>query len=73
MLLLKVTQLDGKPFPVGIFTACTVTKCITEMTGMHPVDVDVLTDHDMVVQMEPTEMAVSLAQDLHNVHVSPTI
>ena len=44
VLLLKVTQLVGKPFPNGVFTAQAVVQYITEITGTTPVDVDVLTD-----------------------------
>ena len=38
VLHLKVTQMDGKPFPIGIFTAWAVIQYIT------PVDVNILTD-----------------------------
>ena len=69
VLLLKVTQLDGPPFPIGIFTACAVVQCIVDITGKSPIDIDVLTDHEVVVQMEPVETVVSVTQEFHNVHV----
>ena len=69
VLLLKVTQLDRWPFPIGIFTACAVTQHIIDITGKSPVHTDVLTDCEVVVQMEPAEIVVSVAQEFCNVHV----
>ena len=66
MLLLKVTQVDGPLFPIGIFTVHAVMKCITDITGKNPADIDILTDCEVVVQMEPAKMAVSIPQELHN-------
>ena len=52
VLLLKVTQLYGKPFPIGILTVWAVMQYITEITGATPVDVNVLTYQEVIVQME---------------------
>ena len=66
VLLLKVTQVDNKPFPIGIFTAWAVVQYITDITGAVPVDVEVLTDQEIIVQMEPAEMVVTVAQEFQN-------
>ena len=49
VLLLKVTQLDGRPFPIGIFTACAVAQWIIDITGESPVDIDM---YGMGVQLK---------------------
>ena len=66
LLLLKVTQTDGQPLPVGMFTAHTVAQHVIELTGQNPVEIDVMNDRDMIVQMEPETTIVHAAQALHN-------
>ena len=53
LLLLEVTQIDGRPLPVGMFTAHTVAQHVIDLTGQNPVEVDVMNHQDMIVQMEP--------------------
>ena len=69
VLLLKVTQLDGRPFSICILTAHAVVQCIVDITGKSPIDIEVLTNCEVVVQMEPAETVVSVAEEFHNVHV----
>ena len=66
LLLLKVTQTDGRPLPVGMFTACTVAQHVINLTGQNPVDVDVMNDCDAIIQMEPETTVVHATQALHN-------
>ena len=66
LLLLEVTQTDGRPLPVGMFTARTVAQHVIDLTGQIPVEVDVMNDHDTIVQMEPESTVVHAAQALHN-------
>ena len=66
LLLLEVTQTDGRPLPVGMFTACTVAQHVINLTGQNPVEVDVMNDHDAIIQMEPETTVVHAAQALHN-------
>ena len=42
LLLLEVTQTDGRPLPVGMFTACTVAQHVIDLTGQNLVEVDVI-------------------------------
>ena len=46
LLLLEVTQTDGRPLPVGMFTACMVAQHVIELTGQNPVEIDVMNDHN---------------------------
>ena len=44
LLLLEVTQTDGQPLPVRMFTACTVSQHVIDLTGQNPMEVDVMND-----------------------------
>ena len=66
LLLLEVTQTDGRPLPVRMFTARTVTQYVNNLTGQNPVEVDVMNDRDVIIQMEPDTTVVHAAQALHN-------
>ena len=69
LLLLEVTQMDGQPLPVGMFTARAVAQRVIDLTGQNPVEVDIMNDHDAVVQMEPENLVVHVAQALHNARI----
>ena len=66
LLLLEVTQTDGQPLPVGMFTVHTVAQHVIDLTGQNPVEVDVMNDCDTIVQVEPETTVVHAAQALHN-------
>ena len=66
LLLLEVTQTDGRTLPVGMFTACTVAQHVIKLTGQNPVEIDVMNDCDTIVQMEPETTIVHAAVALHN-------
>ena len=66
LLLLEVIQMDGRPLPVGMFTACAVARRVIDLTGQNPVEVDIMNDCDAVVQMEPENLVVHVVQALHN-------
>ena len=44
LLLLEVTQTDGRPLPVRMFTACTIAQHVIDLTGQNPVEIDVMND-----------------------------
>ena len=66
LLLLEVTQTDGQPLPVRMFTARTVVQHVIDLTGQNPVEVDVMNDRDVIVQMEPNTIVAHAAQALYN-------
>ena len=49
-----------------MFTARTVAQHVIDLTGQNPVEVDVMNDHDAIVQMEPETIVVHAAEALHN-------
>ena len=66
LLLLEVTQTDGRPLPVGMFTTHTVAQHVIDLTGKNPVEVDVMNDCDAIVQMQPETTVVHAAHALYN-------
>ena len=69
VLLVQVTQLDGKPFPTGVFTAHVITRQIMDLMGKNLIDVEVIMEQEAIVQIEPESSMVPVAQALHNLHV----
>ena len=68
LLLIQATQVNGRPLPIGSFTARTVANIIQHQTGYLPIDVDVMTDRDAVIEMEPDVRVGEVAQHLHGIH-----
>ena len=53
LLLVQVTQANGLPLPAGSFTANTMVSLVQKQTGHHPVEVEVVTDRDAIIELEP--------------------
>ena len=53
LLLIQTTQVNGHPLPIGSFTAQAVVAMVQRHTGHHPVNVDVMSDQDAVIELEP--------------------
>ena len=67
LLLIQATQVNGQPLPIGSFTARTVATIIQHQTGYLPIDVDVMSDRDAVIEMEPDVRVREVAQHLHGI------
>ena len=65
LLLVQVTQANGLPLPVGSFTANTMVSLVQKQTGHHPVEVEVVTDRDVILELEPDVRVGEVAQLLH--------
>ena len=68
LLLIQATQVNGHPLPIGSFTAQAVVAMVQRHTGHHPVDVDVMSDQDAVIQLELDVRVGEVAQLLHGTH-----
>ena len=68
LLLIQATQVNGCPLPIGSFTAWTIVSMIQKQTGYHPVDMDVMSDRDAVIELEPDIRVGEVAQLLHGTH-----
>ena len=67
LLLIQATQVNGCPLPIGGFTAWAVVAMVQRHTGHHPVDVDVMSGWDAVIELEP-DVRVGEVQLLHGTH-----
>ena len=65
LLLVQVTQANGLPLPVGSFTANTMVSLVQKQTGHHPVEVEVVTDRDAIIELEPDVRVGEVDQLLH--------
>ena len=52
----------------GSFTGRAVAKMVQKYTGSHPVEVEVMNDHDVIIQLEPTVSVGEAARLLHGTH-----
>ena len=52
VLLLRVTQANGRPLPIGGFTSRAMTQMIHEIVGVILRKVVILTDQEVVLQIE---------------------
>ena len=69
LLLIQATQVNGQPLPIGSFTAWAVVAMVQRHTGHHPVDVDVMSDWDAVIELEFDVRVGEVAQLLHGTHI----
>ena len=53
LLLLQATQLDGKALPRKSFTAMAVGAQVQQITGFRPIDIEVVTNRDVILEFEP--------------------
>ena len=53
LLLLQATQLNGKALPRESFTAVAVGAQVQQITGFRPVDIEVVTNRDVILEFEP--------------------
>ena len=65
LLLVQVTQANGRPLPVCSFTASTMVSLVQRQMGHHPVEVEVVTDRDAIIELEPDVRVGEVAQLLH--------
>ena len=61
--------MNGCPLPIGSFTAQAVVAMVQRHIGHHLVDVDVMSDWDVVIKLEPDVSVREVAQLLHGTPV----
>ena len=52
VLLLRVTQTNGRPLPIGGFTSRVMIQMICDIMGRIPKEADILTDQEVVIEIE---------------------
>ena len=62
LLLLRVTQANGKPMPIGEFTSRAMIQMICDITGVIPKEADILTDQEVVIEIEDQSSIVEVSR-----------
>ena len=62
MLLLRVTQTNGRPLPIGGFMSRAMTQMIHDIMGVIPKEVDILTDQEVVFEIEDQSSIIEVSR-----------
>ena len=68
VLLLRVTQANGKPLPIGGFTNRAMAQMLYEIAGVTPRDVVVLTDQEVVIELEMETPIMEVSRAVHGLY-----
>ena len=63
-LLLHVLQNNGTPVPPRLFTAPNTAELVQHIRGALPINVEVVTDHKAIIELDETVLAVGVAQQM---------
>ena len=64
MLLLRVTQANGRPLPIGGFMSRTMTQMIHDIAGVIPKEIDILTDQEVVLEIEDQSLIIEVSRTI---------
>ena len=65
VLLLRVTQANGKPLPVGGFTGRAMAQMLHAIVGVIPKEVVILTDQEVVMELEEEASMMEVSRVVH--------
>ena len=68
VLLLKVTQDNGKPLPIGGFTSRAMAQMLYEIAGVTARDVVILTDQEVVIELEMETPIMEVSRAVHGLY-----
>ena len=68
VILLQVTTPRGEPLAVYTFTGSSVANFVHGCSGINPVEVEVMTPQDAIVEVEPGKHMGEVSQVLHGTH-----
>ena len=68
VLLLRVTQANGKPLPIGGFTNRAMVQMLYEITGVTLRDVVVLTDQEVITELEMETPIMEVSRAVHGLY-----
>ena len=68
VLLLRVTQANGKPLPIGGFTGRAMAQIMYDIAGVTLRDVLVLTDQKVVVGLEIKTPIIEVSRTVHGLY-----
>ena len=70
VLLLRVTQANGKPLPIGGFTSRVMAQMLNKIAGMTPREVVILTDQEVVTELEIETPIMEVSRAVHGLYLS---
>ena len=62
MLLLRVTQANGRPLPSEGFISRAMTQMIHDIMGVNPKEVVILTDQEVVFEIEDQSSIIEVSR-----------
>ena len=62
VLLLRVTQANGRPMPIGGFTSRAMIQMICDITRVISKEADILTDQEVVIDIEDQSPIVEVSR-----------
>ena len=68
VLLLRVIQVNGKPLPIGGFTGRVMAQMMYEIAGETLRDVVVLTDQEVIIELEMETPIMEVSRAVHGLH-----
>ena len=68
VLLLRVTQANSKPLPVGGFTNRAIAQMLYKIAGVTLRDVVVLTDQEIVIELEMETPVMEVSRAVHGLY-----
>ena len=68
VLLLRVTQASGKPLPMDGFTGGAMAQLLYEIAGVTPREVVILTDQEVVVELEMETPIMEVSRAVHGLY-----
>ena len=68
VLLLRVTQANGRSMPMEGFTSRAMVQIICDVTGVIPKEVEILMDQEVVVEVEDQSSIVEVSRVIQGLY-----
>ena len=65
LCLLRVTQLNGKPLPIGGFTGRAMSQMLHEVAGIVPKQIVIMNDQEIVMELEEETSIMDVSRVIH--------
>ena len=65
VFLLRVTQSNGKPLPIGGFMGRAMLLMLHEVAGVVPKEVVIMNDHEAVMELEEETSILEVSRVIH--------
>ena len=65
VLLLRVTQFNGKPLPIGGFTGRAMSQMLHEIAGVVPKEVVIMNDQEVVMELDQETSLKDVSRVIH--------